>query len=134
MNIAMASVMSVAADFLNGGLTPRTFAMIPAGFAVGLIMNFIIPYHRINRALFGRIARAPLRSVLSAIPPAVIQTAGIGAVMTAIGVASQHLSFREYLSAYATTTVSLIPIAYVVAFAIQPLAARTAGLHNFKED
>ena len=134
MNLAMASAMSISADLLHGGITTRTFLMIPIGALVGLLLNFFVPYDRISQAIFKHVRGKQIRYFLFALPPAILQTAAISAVMTAIGLARQHVGLQGYLSAYATTTLLLIPIAYIVALAVQPLALYAAGLHKHKEN
>lgn len=127
MNLAMAIAMSLTADLLHGGVSVMTLLMMLLGFVVGMIPSFIIPYGRISAALC-RLLKVEKNRVLShlvaTLPPAVIQTVIISAVMTAVNVLPHNPALAAYLSAYAQTTPIMISVAYAVALAVNPIALR----------
>lgn len=134
MNLAMATAMSLTADLMHGGVSARTLLMILLGFVVGMILSCVLPYGRMSAGLC-RLFRVEKRKLLShligTLPPAVIQTLMISAVMTAVQVLPHHPVLMRYLSAYVETTLVLIPVAYAVSLVINPLAVRLViGKHG----
>ena len=134
MNTAMAIAMSLTADLMHGGLSARTWLMILLGFVVGMILSLLIPYDRMSRGLC-RLLKVETRKLLShlvaTLPPAVIQTVMISAVMTAVNVLPYSPSWNVYLTAYGQTTPTMILVAYVVALAVTPIAVRLIfGKHS----
>ena len=134
MNIAMAIAMSLTADLMHKGLSSRTLLMMLLGFVVGMIPSFFIPYDRMSAKLC-RLLKVEKSRVLShlvaTLPPAVIQTLIISAVMTAVNVLPHSMSLNIYMTAYVQTTPVMILVAYVVALAVNPIAIRLImGKHN----
>ena len=127
MNIAMATAMSLTADLLHGGVNYKTLLMILLGFVVGMIMSFVIPYNRMSAGLC-RILKVEKKKCLShlvaTLPPAVIQTVLISAVMTAVNVFPHNPVLKVYLAAYCQTTPIMILVGYAVALAVNPIAVR----------
>ncbi|MGN1096060.1 MAG: hypothetical protein ACI4QR_06695 [Eubacteriales bacterium] len=130
INIFMAGAMSVTADLLHGAISYRTLIMMLIGFAVGMVLSYIIPFDKIS-AWTCRICRVKREGIAGGlvgnIIPAFMNTAVIGAVMTAINVSPIKLGFSVYINAYLSVIWILIPISYVVACFANPLAVR-AGL------
>ena len=130
MNLAMATAMSFAADIKNGTLSLRTLLMIPVGFAVGMLVSYLVPYGKIAQTLC-RKAKAERGSLpaalLSGIAPAILNTLVIGAVMTAINVPLAVVGTAGYFSAYFSTLWVLIPVAYVVGVLVKPLADKASA-------
>lgn len=127
MNLAMATAMSLTADLLHGGVSVLTLPMIVLGFAVGMILSCLLPYDRMSSGLYRLLRigkRRCLAHLIGTLPPAVIQTVMISAVMTAVQVLPHNPGLMGYLSAYGEITLILIPIAYAVALAVNPLAVR----------
>lgn len=138
MNIAMAIAMSLTADLLHGGLNVMTLLMILLGFVVGMILSFIIPYGRMSYGLC-RLLKVEKHKLLShlvaTLPPAVIQTVIISAVMTAVNVLPHSPILKVYLTAYGQTTPIMILVAYVVALVVKPIAVRSIiGKRNGEDD
>lgn len=127
MNIAMATAMGLTADLLHGGVGVMTLLMILLGFVVGMAVSFMIPYDRMSAGLC-RLLRVEkhrfLSHLIATLPPAVIQTVVIGAVMTAVNVLPHNPTLKGYLAAYGQTTPVLILVAYAVALAVNPIAVR----------
>ena len=129
LNLCMALAMSITADLLHGGLSPRTLLMTLIGFAVGMVLSYLIPFGGIGNALCRAVhcnRQSFPGALLAGIVPALVNTVVIAAVMTWINVPPLTVGWQGYGQAYASVLPWLIPVAYLVGTAVEPLSVRAA--------
>lgn len=141
MNAAMSVSMSLSAALLHGEIGWGILPMTLLGFAVGMVLSFLLPYDRMSAGMC-RCLRVKAETeekkfvagLVGTLPPAVIQTVVISAVMTAIQLLPHNHELQNYLHAYGKTTLVLSPIAYVTALLVRPLAARWGSGQGDKKE
>lgn len=127
MNVVMATAMSVSASVIHADFSYKTVALIPLGYAIGMILSYLIPLGRIGewgaKVLHAKHPAAV--AVSSSLIPAAINTAVIGFFMSLINIPLE-IGAGAFIISYLSDLWKLYIVGIAVASITNPLATKAA--------